>query len=108
MQRKRLKQVIDPMQSIMAVEHSGYGEYLSTKLNEHGQYHKDGNLMLRNVPWLAASCVPLSYLTKSIVLPMQYFIAAFTYMLYRELRERDCFFCRPTLRDLRYTDMQGQ
>ena len=30
MQRKRLKQVIDPMQSLMAADHSGYSEYLST------------------------------------------------------------------------------
>ena len=108
MQRKRLKQVIDPMHSLMAADHSGYSDYLLTKLNEHGYYHKTGNLQLNVVPWLAGSCIPLSYYTKSIFFPMLYFISSFSYLLYREVSTSDCFFCRPTLRELTYTDMQGQ
>ena len=92
----------------MAVDHAGYSEYLCSKANEHGMYHKDGNLLLTNAPWLAAACLPLSYVTKSLFVPMAYFLGAFSYLLYREIGTNDCFYCRPRLRELTYTDMQGQ
>jgi len=100
MQRRRLKQVIDPMRSIMAIEHTGYRQYLSNTASEHARYQKDGKVHIRHAPWLLASCVPLAYLTKSLWLPTTYFMLGLSYLLYNSLINQDCFFCRPTLRSL--------
>ena len=108
LQRKRLKKVIDPMQSIMAIDNSGYIFHLVQKINEHGQYHRDGNALLTNMPWIVLSCIPLSYLTKSIAIPMYYFMGSFTYLIYREVINKDCWFCRPTLRELEQVSMTGE
>ena len=96
------------MQSLMAMGTSGYLTHLARSLNEHGQYHRDGNIMLNNSPWIAISCVPLSYLTKSIVIPMIYFIGSLSFLLYRELIKKDCLFCRPNIRDLEQVSMTGE
>ena len=108
LQRKRLKNVIDPMQSLIAIDSSGYLNHLTKTLNDHGQYHRDGNVLLNNIPWIAVSCVPLSYLTKSIAIPMYFFMGSISYLLYRELIKKDCLFCRPNLMDLDQVSMTGE
>jgi hypothetical protein len=35
MQRRRLKKVLDPMRSIMALDFSGYREYLGNRISSH-------------------------------------------------------------------------
>ena len=98
MQRKRLKKVIDPFKSILSIEYSGYSRHLADRISEHGAYARDAKVYINNLPWLAASCIPLSYLTKSLIIPGWYLVGSLYILLFTNLVHKDCYFCRPTLR----------
>ena len=100
MQRKRLKKVLDPMRSLLCLEASGYREHLGTRVSEHAIQRRDTKVMFDNLPWLLASCVPLSYLTKSLAIPAWYFGLSCYVMLFTDLMKHDCYYCRPGLKHL--------
>ena len=57
--------------------------------------------MLRNnTPWLLAATVPLAYLTKSLMIPVAYLNVTLYWLLYTNLTNKDCYYCRPNVRDL--------
>ena len=94
LQRRRLKKVIDPMRSLMALEHAGYRQYLSTSVSNHAQFSRDAKIMRTNFPWLVAAAVPLSYLTKSLLIPMMFLNVTLYGLLYSNLVGQDCFYCQ--------------
>ena len=100
MQRRRLKKVIDPMQSIMALQSVGYTDYLNRRVSEHGQKSRDQAVFMYNLPWLFAACVPLSYFTKSLLIPATFLCFSLYGLLYTDLLNKDCYYCRPSLRSL--------
>jgi hypothetical protein len=98
MQRRRLKKVVDPMRSILALDATGYRDYLGDRVSDHAAQRRDTKVMFDNLPWLLASCVPLSYLTKSLAIPGWYFGLSCYLLLFTDLMKHDCYFCRPSLK----------
>ena len=96
MQRKRLKRVIDPFKSILSLDYSGYSKYLADRISEHGANLRDAKIYIYNLPWLAASCIPLAYLTKSLMIPGWYLGISLYTFLFTDLVYSDCYFCRPS------------
>ena len=88
------------MKSLMAVEHIGYRIYLANRVSDHGRYSRDARLVHFNLPWLVAACFPLAYLTKSLQAPLFFLNVSLYTLLYTDLTIRDCYYCRPSVRDL--------
>ncbi|TNV75217.1 hypothetical protein FGO68_gene12228 [Halteria grandinella] len=107
MQRKRLKKVIDPLKSLVALDTIGYQSHLMQRCDTHGIYARDAIVLRTNFPYLLAASLPLAYLTKSLIVPTAYCIGSLYYLLYRSLAKDDCFFCRPALREMPGINIEG-
>ena len=91
MQRKRLQKVVDPIKYLLAVEHSSYPQHALTHFRQASSLVKKSVFESPQTLALIVSCVPLMFLTQSLVIPIVWFNGVMWYRNHTALKTSGYF-----------------